>query len=180
MAGSVEKIYSDALYELAAEQNAVETVNGELKALAAVFDENPELVKLLCAPTVPNDEKLKVISNIFGGRVSETVYNFLCLLTEKGRAAYLSKIADSFRKKYNELAGIAEVTVTTSTELSPTLEKKLADKLEKVFGKKISMIKKVDPSILGGVVISCGGTLMDGSVRAKLDAVKAKIGSLIA
>ena len=42
------------------------------------------------------------------------------------------------------------------------------------------MIKKVDPSILGGVVISCGGTLMDGSVRAKLDAVKAKIGSLIA
>ena len=85
MAGSVEKIYSDALYELAAEENSVETVNGELKALAAVFDENPELVKLLCAPTVPNDEKLKVISNIFVGRISETVYNFLCLFFDISR-----------------------------------------------------------------------------------------------
>ena len=125
MAESVEKIYADALFQISEEDNSTENVNGELKAVAAVLAENPELVKLLCTPTVSEADKLSVISKIFGGRLSADVYNFLCLVTQKGRAAYLQKIAGTFREMYNDKAGIAEVTVTTAEELSPALEKKL-------------------------------------------------------
>lgn len=180
MAESVEKVYADALFEISEEDNSSETVNGELKAVAAVLAENPELVKLLCTPTVSGADKLSVISKIFGGRLSADVYNFLCLVTQKGRAAHLIRIADTFREMYNDKAGIAEVTVTTAEELSPALERKLSDKLAAKLGKKIILIKKVDPSIIGGVIVRYGNTMTDGSVRAKLDAVKASISSRIA
>ena len=73
MAESVEKIYADALFQISEEDNSTENVNGELKAVAAVLAENPELVKLLCTPTVSEADKLSVISKIFGGRLSADV-----------------------------------------------------------------------------------------------------------
>ncbi|MBP1561104.1 MAG: ATP synthase F1 subunit delta [Oscillospiraceae bacterium] len=175
-----EKIYSEAVFELAKEQSCADAIKDELDALAVVFKDNPELPKLLTAPTVTLDEKLDVVKNIFGGKVSELTYNLLCVTTEKGRAAIIPDVAEDYKNRWYEMKNIAEVKVTTSVPLSENLRAKLKAKLEAVYKKTVILTESVDPSIMGGIVLNYGNTLLDGSVKAKLDAIQKQIKGVIA
>jgi len=180
MAGSVGNVYSEALFELAAEQNCAEDMFNELMALKQVWKENPELGKLLKTPTLGVSERLESVEKIFKGKVSEQIYNFICVITEKSRADRLPEIADSFKEKWYEKSGIAEVTVTSSTPLSDETRKKLVKKLEKVYNKKILLEEKTDSSLIGGMKVSCGGVLMDGTVKTRLETLQKQIKGTIA
>lgn len=180
MTGSVGKIYSEAIFELAAEQGCGEQVFKELTSLRSIWMENPGLAKLLSAPTISLKEKLSVVEKAFKGRVSETVYNFLCVITEKGRASALTEIADSYKEKWYEKENIAEVTVTTCNPLSDSMRKKLVDKLESVYKKKVVLEEKTDASLIGGIVVNYGNTMLDGSVKNRLDSIQKQIKGIIA
>lgn len=180
MTGGVEKVYSEALFELSNEQNCVDAVNEELTALAKIFNDAPELAKMLCAPTVDSAQKTKFIEQIFKGKTSDITYNFLCLLTDKKRASYLPAIADSFKERFYEMKNIVEVKVTTSVPLNVTLRNKLKSKLEAVYKKTVILEETINPDILGGIVINYGNTMLDGSVKAKLDAMQNQIKNFIA
>ena len=88
MAGLLEKTYSDALFQLAIEENSLEKTFEELRAISDIFSKNSEFEKALIVPTITVSEKLAVIENIFKSRVSELVYNFISVLVEKGRISY--------------------------------------------------------------------------------------------
>ena len=77
MTGTVEKVYSEAVFELAKEQDRTDEIKDELASLAVVFNDNPDLGKLLSAPTVSIGEKLDVVEKLFKGKVSDTSYNLL-------------------------------------------------------------------------------------------------------
>lgn len=180
MTGAVGKVYSEALFELAAEQNCAEQVFNELESLKAVWRDNPELSKLLCTPTVGIGEKLAAVENIFKGRVSEIVYNFICVITEKNRGASLPDIADSYKDKWYDASGIAEVTVTSCKPLSAVMRDKLVKKLETVYKKKIILTEKVDESLIGGIKVNYGDTMLDGSVKTRLENMQKQISGIIA
>jgi F-type H+-transporting ATPase subunit delta len=180
MTGSVGKIYSEAIFELASENDCAESVFEELKALKDVWKNNPELAKMLGTPTISTGDKLKVTERVFKGRVSDMVYNFLCVITEKNRAGYLPAIADAYKEKWYEASKIAEVTVTTSKPLTSELRDKLVKKLEGVYDKKIILEEKLDSSLIGGIVVNYGNTMLDGSVKSRLDAVQKQIKGIIA
>lgn len=180
MTGAVGKVYSEALFELAAEQNCAEQVFNELEALKAVWRDNPGLSKLLCAPTVGIGEKLAAVENIFKGRASDIVYNFICVITEKNRGAYLPEIADSYKEKWYDASGIAEVTVASCKPLTAAMRKKLVKKLEAVYKKKIILTEKVDKTLIGGIVVKYGDTMLDGSVKTRLDNMQKQISGIIA
>lgn len=180
MTGSVRKVYSEAMFELAAEQNCAAEVFGELEALKKLWEENPGFSKLLDAPTISLEEKLGIAEKAFKGRVSETVYNFICVLTEKGRAGVLPEIADSYKEKWYDFSGIAEVTVTTSEPLTDALREKLLNKLKTVYKKEIRLEERVDPSLMGGMVVKYGNTMLDGSVRTRMDNIQKQIKNIIA
>lgn len=133
MTGTAEKIYSEAVFELAKEENSADKIKEELDSLSKVFTDNPELSKLLSAPTVGFEEKLDVLKKIFGGRISDTSYNLLCVTTEKGRASLIPAIAEDYRNRWYEMKNIAEVKVTTSKPLTDALRSKLKAKLEAVY-----------------------------------------------
>ncbi len=180
MTGSVEKVYSEALFEIASEDNTSDVLFGELDSLSQIFKSNPELSKLLFAPTVSITDKLEIVNNIFGGRISQTALNFICVLTEKNRINYLPSIAQSYKNLYNEKNNIVEIKVTTSVPLSDNLRQKLKCKLEAVYGKKVTMAEYVDEKLIGGIVINYGNTMLDGSVKAKLDKMQKQIRNIIA
>ncbi len=180
MAGSVEKVYADALLEIAAEDGSMKELYDELEALREIFSANPELSEILSAPTVTDSEKLELIRTVFEGRISAVALNFLCVITEKGRCRYLSAIADNFKAGYFEAAGIAEVTVTTAAALKGDARTKLMAKLAKMYGKEIILREKVDPAILGGMIVSCGDSMLDGSVKTRLDNMHKQIKDMIA
>lgn len=180
MTGKAEKVYSEAVFELAKETGTADKIKEELDALAKVFEDAPELGKFLSAPTVTLEEKLAFIEKNFKERLSETAYNLLCVVTENGRAALIPAIAEDYRNRWYEMKNIAEVRVTTSVPLGDVLRTKLRSKLEAVTKKTVILTESVDPSIMGGIVINYGNTMMDGSVKSKLEAVQKQIKGVIA
>lgn len=99
---------------------------------------------------------------------------------KKNRISYIDKIIESYKELYNDYNGILEITVITSTAMSDTLRKKLVSKLEQVSSKKITLVEKVDKSVLGGIVLNYGNTQIDGSLKSKLDNLRYQIDTTIA
>lgn len=181
MAGIVEKNYSDALFELISEEkpDMLAEVRDEMCAVDAVLSDSPELVRLMKTPTVGQDEKLSLMSEFFKGRVSDYTYRFLMVLTESGRISEFSGINRCFTELCNERLGIAEVTVVTTAPLDDAMKAKIKLKMTKITGKTIVIKERIDPSIIGGIVLKYGDRSFDGSVKARLEAMKKEIGSVI-
>ena len=181
MAGLVEKTYGDALFELIIEEDPskLSAAKEELSQVAAVISDVPELIKLSKTPTIEKQEKLGLIESTFRDRLSGYVYNFLMVLTDAGRLDYFSKRSGYFSERCNEYLGIAEITVVTCQPLTAKAKAELSAKMEKVLGKKIVMKEEIDTSIIGGIVVRNGNTTLDGSVRARLNALRSEIGSVI-
>ncbi len=180
MTGSVEKVYSEALYELAAEDGSTDSLNEELKALSDIFASNPELYSVLGAPSVTQSEKEDLLEKVFGGRISDISFNFLCLAARKGRIRALPAIASAYRRKWNDVNGVMDVTVTSVRPLSGEQRKKLVDRLSAVYGKKIVLTEQTDPSIMGGLKVTFGDRMLDGTVRTKLDDIRSNMKNIIA
>lgn len=183
MNDKAEKVYAGAFFELCSEESPdrLGDILGELDALNKVFTENPEFVKLLGTPTVPMDEKLSMVRDIIsGGDVSELTGNLLCVLTERGRMNCFGGILKDFRASYNDYFKIAEITVTSSAPLSEAVIEKIRAKMAEVTGRTVSIREKVDPGLIGGVVIDYGSTRWDGSVRTKLAGLRRELGGVIA
>lgn len=181
MAGSVENVYSTALFELCEEQGTLDNTYQELSQVSGViFDgTQSEFVEMLSSPLIPFADKQKALENVFGGRVSDTVLDFLCVVTQKGRIKQLPAITQELKKLYHEKNNILEVTATTVHPLSPALREKLINKLSSVSGKSIILHEKQDKTILGGIVLRYGNTEIDSSVKSKLDKIRSQIDSAI-
>lgn len=173
MTGDVGKLYSQALFELALENNTLDEIDNDMKQCRTIFEDNPELIKLLASPVITNDEKINVITKIFGEE--GTVRDFICVVTQKGRIGSFSEIAEEFRLRCFEKNNIAEMTVTTCVPLKPIQKENLIKKLEEKSGKKVSLSEKTDPSILGGIIVEYGNTRLDNSIRGKLEAVEKQL-----
>ncbi len=173
MTGDVGKLYSQALFEIGIENNTLDELNNDMIQCRAIFEQNPELIKLLSSPIITNDDKIDVITKIFGE--SGTVRDFICVVSQKGRIVNFSEIAENFRIKCSEHNSIAEMTVITSIPLKSIQKDKLIKKLEEKSGKKVRITEKTDPSILGGIIVEYGNTRLDNSIRGKLEAVEKQL-----
>jgi F-type H+-transporting ATPase subunit delta len=176
------KTYAEALFSLVTEENEKDLtqVFSDLNGIAGIFNAEPDFMKLLKVPTIPVDEKLAVIKEAFEGRVHTYVLNFMYVLTENDRADSFSKILEYFTTLYNEKMNLADVTVTSAKELSSETVEKIRAKMTQVTGKTVNITLEVDPAVIGGVVISYGNTVIDGSVKARLERLKADIAGTIA
>lgn len=179
MTGSFEYNYAEALFELSLENDCLESVYEEFLSVTQIFKENPDFVKFLNLPTVEWDEKEKILSKVFGDKLSEVMFNFLNVTAQKGRVKGLSLIFSEFKALYNDKMNILEVTATTAIPLTDSLREKLADKLSAVSGKKIVLKERVDSKIIGGIVLSYNNTEIHASVRDKLEKLKAQINSIV-
>ena len=99
------------------------------------------------------------------------VHDFICLVTDKNRISYFGKITDAFIEHYNQHNNITEMTVITSIPLKPDLKARLIKKLEQKSGKTVKLNEKVDPSIIGGIILRMGNSQIDNSIKDRLEAV---------
>ncbi len=165
------RTYGGSLYELAAEEKLGGRILAELDACAKIFAENPEYIKLLSTPSVTKEERRNAVDESLGGSVHPYVAGFLKLLVDRGAVREFADCARAYRERYNEDNGILEVTAYTAVELKPETRKRLVEKLARVFGKKIELRAVVDPSLLGGMRLECGGRRIDGTVKDRLDRI---------
>lgn len=167
MAAEVAKLYADALFEVYLEDGSDDKVHSDLNEFSGIFRDNPELTELLAAPLLTSEEKKGVVEKIFDD--SSVVYDFLCLLCDKGRAGYFEEITEVFNKKYNDYKNIADVSVITSIPLTEDLRNRLIKKLETKLNKTVVLNEKTDASIIDGIIVEYNNKRIDNSVRAGLE-----------
>ncbi len=180
MSGSIEKVYSQALLELASEDESYAVINEELSILVDIFARNKELYEILSSPAITDEEKKELLSELFEGKITRSTYGLLYVLVDNGRVKYLPSIAKSFRKGYFAIKGIVEATVTTVKPLDIEQREKLIAKLSSMYEAEVVLREKIDESIIGGMTVKCGDSMLDGSVKSKLEAMKRQVKGIIA
>lgn len=164
---TVGKVYAEALFLLAQEEQQEQTVYRELNQIADVLEAEPAFVSLLEVPTLDVSERIGILRKVIGDG-DGTVERFLCLLVEKHRISRIGEIRTDFNRLYHEAFGIAEVFVTTAVALSDKQREELKTTLGKKFHKTVTLRESVDPAILGGMIVQYGDTRMDNSLRTRM------------
>ena len=167
--------YAGALYSLAEEANCTKEILEDLSAISDVLDGEREYITLLDTPSVSKEEKCSLIDSAFSGNVNEYTLNFLKLLAEKRAVRNFFDCKKEYVKQYNKANNIAEAVVITATEISAETASRITEKLERMTGKKIMLDKKVDKSIIGGMILRMENTQTDASVKTKLDELSKQI-----
>ena len=143
----------------------------QLQRLPDAFANAPDLTALLENPEVDSRVKADVLSDVAKGS-DELVVNFLRLVAEKGRAAEIPQIADELDTLVAADARILDVELTTATELSDQEFGRILGQIESASGRKVQASRKVDPDLIGGIVLQAGSMRLDASVRGRLDRLR--------
>ena len=166
------KEYGEALFELARDEHLLEALDGELTEIGELIKAQPEFARLLCSRAIERDARLRVVDETFAGRAHIFIVNFMKLLVEKERFdCFLDSLA-WFHQRYNEEFGIVEATVTSAVALSDNERESLRQKLQKMSGRKVTLIARVDPSVIGGVRVEMEGRRYDNTIQNKLGRLK--------
>ena len=179
MAKLVSKVYGDALFELAIEENKLESVWDEVRVISQALDENPEFLPTLKHPDLSMEDKQKMLKDVFGNKVSADVMGLLDVMVRKNRIGDLNKVLDYFEVRAKEQQKIGVVEVRTPVELTADEKKKVEDRvLEVTDFASLEMNYKLDKSLLGGMVIRIGDQVLDNSIRSKLDAMSRQLAAV--
>jgi F-type H+-transporting ATPase subunit delta len=168
--------YANALADVALQQGAAEPVLKQLNDFVDAYAASAELRNLLANPAVTGKEKHAVVEKISSRLgASKILRNFLFLLIDHRRTLMIPELAEAFKAVIRERESIAEAQVASAVELSEAQKKSLGRSLEKKTGKKIEAKFTVDKGLLGGVVVRIGDTVYDGSVKHRLNEMRAKL-----
>lgn len=169
MAKLVSKTYGDALFEVALEQGKLDEYWEEAAAVKTAMEDNPELFKLMTHPKIVKEEKIKIIEDIFAGKVSKELVGLLRMIVDKGHFEEADAVLSYFIDCVKEHKNIGTAYVTSAMELSgaqkAAVEKRLLETTRYV---KFEMHYAVDSGLIGGMVIRIGDRVVDSSVRTKL------------
>lgn len=169
IAGSLSRRYARALLAIGQEERQLRRILTEAERFAALLAEVPGLRETLSAAQVTRQDKRAALEALLGKTdFLPVTRNFLLLLVEKGRMGVLPQIVSEMRGMVERLEGIERVEVTVPAPLSGPQRDLLRDTLAFQTGKKIELEEKVEPSVLGGIVVKVGSTVYDGSVRTHL------------
>jgi F-type H+-transporting ATPase subunit delta len=168
--------YATALADIVLEQGAAEPARKQLQEFRATFEESAELKNFLISPAIPRDAKHGVIKKIVTRLgASKIICNFLFVMSDNQRVHLLPKIVDTFEQVLEQRQGVAEAQVTSPLELSDVQKSALVRTLERVSGKKILARYSLDATLLGGVLVRIGDMIYDGSVRNRLNQLRARL-----
>jgi F-type H+-transporting ATPase subunit delta len=168
--------YANALADIALEQGAAGPAAKQLADFHAAFAASAELRNFLASPAVSLEAKHGVIEKIvarLGGR--KIIRNFLFVIADHQRTHILPEIVDAFQAVIRERQGIAEAEIRSPAELNAAQKAQFAKALEHLTGKKIEAKYALDAGLLGGAVVRVGDTIYDGSLRKRLEVMRARL-----
>ncbi len=164
------KRHAQAVFQLARERDEVEKWRSELKTIAATLGD-PQLRAILEDQKIHLGDKESLINKCLPG-ISQLALNFTYLLVAKQRLNILEQIVSEYERMADALQGLEHAQVVTALPIDKQEEAKLTEHLATITGKKIVLTTEVDPAIIGGFVARVGDKLIDGSTKAKLEALK--------
>lgn len=173
------RLYGGSLYDLAAEEQLTDAIMQQMREILRIFRENPEYVKLLSEPSILLKERTDLIETAFGEQAERYLVSFLKLLCERNILAEYAGCCEEFTRRYNADHNIAEAVVTSATKLHDEQVAALKAKLEKISGKQIILVQRVDSSVLGGLCVELEGKQLDGTVQSRMSGISRKLNEVI-
>ena len=166
--------YANALFELALEEKAIDAVKGDLEKFDALISTNADLKRLVRSPVFGADEQLKALSAILDKvGIGGLAANFLRVITTNRRLFAVHDMIRAFRALVAKHRGEVSAEVTVAETLNGENLEALKGALKSVTGgKDIDLDIKIDPAIIGGLVVKIGSRMVDSSLRTKLNAIK--------
>jgi F-type H+-transporting ATPase subunit delta len=167
--GGLAQRYAAALLELAEDKHALDAVAGDLIALGHMITDSSDLQKLITSPLMDRADQSRAISAVAkAAGFGELTQRFLGLVASNRRLFALPAIIKSFRKMLADKRGEVAAEVTAAHALTDAQKAAVSEAIKRVVGGKVSIDMKVDPSLLGGLVVRVGSRMIDGSVKTKL------------
>ena len=165
--------YATALFELARDENSVDQVRGDLDKFEAILNDSADLKRLVRSPVFAADIQLKALSAVLDkAGIAGTAAKFLKVLTANRRLFAVSDVIRAYRALVAKFKGEATAEVTVAEQLNDKNLDALKAALKSVTGKDVALNVKVDPSIIGGLVVKLGSRMVDSSLRTKLNSIK--------
>jgi ATP synthase F1 delta subunit len=170
----IASVYARSLFEVAQEQDKLDTVRDELGEFADALNGSRELQVFLLSPYFSTKEKTEGLDKAVSG-ADETVANFLKLLIEKHRMPVVFRIRAELDKLWEEENKLLPVVVTSAVELPEDTVKQIGDRIAEQTDRKVDLQSNVDPDILGGIVVRVGNSVLDASIRNRLETFRKQV-----
>ena len=165
--------YSLALYELASENNILSQVEDQSLSILSLISSSKDFSNLIKDPTNTQEDLLKVLDNISSNNKFENLLkNFLSFLITKRRFFYVEQILKSFIETCSKKRGELKAELKSAKELSSEEITKITDELTENFSSKIKLNYKHDESLIGGLIVQVGSTMVDTSIKNKLQQIE--------
>ena len=165
---ALARVYASAMIALAEKQGEMGFLESELVELVSFMDQDAALERFLDSPMVDADARERSIEKIFRGRASDLLVNSLQVLNRKGRLGLIRGVVEAYRHERQEREGRIEVRVSSATALSEFARQRLHEILKSKTGCDVDLVEKVNPDLIGGLVIHMGDQKFDASIAHRI------------
>lgn len=171
----LDRRYAFALYKTCNEAGNVDLVLEQLKEIVDEIEVNEGLRKIIKNPQIKNYNKKRIFKEMFEGDIEEELLNFLLLLIDKGRILYLKEKYIQFKYIVLKRNNTVIVKVKTVIPLDEEQRKQLIDVLQKKYNHIVILKEDIDKSLIGGILITVGNEVLDGSIKGRLEEIRERI-----
>lgn len=167
--------YARGLFEIARAEGTLDEVEDELFRFARSFESSDQLRSALSDEMIPPAKRQAIIEDLLGSKATSTTTQLISMVVGSGRTRDLPAIVDSLVARASASKDLEVAEVRTAVALTADQQHRLAAALTNATGKQVNLKVVVDPSVLGGIVATVGDTVIDGSVRTRIDQLKSRL-----
>jgi F-type H+-transporting ATPase subunit delta len=170
----IARVYARSLFEVAMERDRLDVVREQIGQFADALAESRELQTFFFSPYFSTEEKKKGLDSALDG-ADETVENFLGLLIENHRMPALFRVRRELDSMWQDVNKLLPVSITSAIELDAAVTRQIGDEIGRQTGRKVDLTSTVDPDVLGGIVVRVGNSILDASVRTRLERLRKQV-----
>jgi F-type H+-transporting ATPase subunit delta len=170
----IAEVYARSLFEVATEHDKLDLVREQLGEFAEALDASHELQMFFFSPYFSTGEKQDGLRRTVT-EVDESFLNFLSLLLENHRMPVIFRVRREYDRLWREANHLLAVQITSAVALDPSVAERVGDEIGRQTGRTVELTSAVDPEILGGIVVRVGNSIIDASVRTRLDNLRKQV-----
>jgi ATP synthase F1 delta subunit len=170
----IAEVYARALFEVASDQDKLDDIHEQLGDFADAIGENRDMARFFFSPYFSTEEKKEALHKTVSG-ADDAFMNFLEALLERHRMPVIFRIRQRFDQFWEEERKLLPVEVTSAVELDKKTVNDIGKSIGEQVGRKVELSSKVDPEILGGMVLRVGNFVLDASIRHRLEQLRKQV-----
>jgi len=167
--------YARGLFEIARAEGTIDEVEDELFRFARSYESSDQLRNALTDEQIPASKRQAIVEDLLGNKVTSTTTQLISMVVGSGRARDLPAIVDKLVARASSAKNLELAEVRSAVPLTPDQETRLAAALANATGKEVNLKVVVDPAVLGGLVATVGDTVIDGTVRTRIEQLKSRL-----